>query len=96
MIVDAKNSGAFVKKDVVLQLANYLSSHGAGLFGLVICRKGPDKGAQWTIREQWVLHNKLIIVLNTEDMLQMLTAKESGNEPAALIKQRIEDFRLGL
>lgn len=96
VVVDAKNSGAHLKKDVVLQLANYLSSHGAGLFGLVICRRGADKGARWTIREQWVLHNKLIIVLNIEDVLQMLTAKESGNDPAALIKQRIEDFRLGL
>lgn len=96
VIVDAKNSRYELKKDTVLQLANYLSAHGTGLFGMVICRHGFDQGARWTVREHWVLHKKLIVCLTVNDMLQMLTAKEADNDPAVVIKQRIEDFRLGL
>ncbi|MCB0906160.1 MAG: hypothetical protein KDB63_03460 [Nocardioidaceae bacterium] len=96
VVVDAKNSGSHVKKADVLQLANYLSSHGAGLFGLIMCRKGVDTAAQWTIREQWTMHRKLIVSLNDEDVLQLLEAKRSDTEPEALIRQKIEDFRLGI
>jgi hypothetical protein len=96
VVVDAKNSGNHVKKSDVLQLANYLSAHGAGHFGLIICRKGADRAASWTIREQWTMHRKLIVVLNDEDMQQLLEAKQSETEPEALIRQKIEDFRLGL
>ncbi len=96
VVVDAKNSGNHIKKAVVLQLANYLSEHGAGLFGLIVCRRGADQAADWTIREQWTMHRKLIVVLNDEDLLQMLEAKQTNTQPEALIRQRIEDFRLGL
>lgn len=70
IVVDSKNSGNRVRKTDVLQLANYLSAYGAGLFGLIMCRRGADKGANWTIREQWTMHHKLIVVLNDEDMRQ--------------------------
>jgi hypothetical protein len=41
-----------------------------------------------------VLHDKMIIGLDDEDMQQMLLTKLAGNDPADLIQQRIEDFRL--
>jgi hypothetical protein len=96
VVVDAKNSGRHIQKADVLQLANYLSSHGAGLFGMCFVRKGADKGALWTIREQWVIHRKLIVVVNDKDVFQMLTSNGAGNDPASVIRQKIEDFRLGL
>jgi hypothetical protein len=96
IVVDAKNSGSLVKKADVLQIANYLSLRGTGLFGIIMCRRGADRGAAWTIREQWVLHGKLIVTLNDDDVRQMITSKVSGDEPASTIRQKIEDFRLGL
>ena len=78
----------------MLQLANYLSRHGTGLFGILLTRHGLNANAKWTRREHWVLHNKLIIGLDDEDMQQMLLTKLAGNKPEDLIQQRIEEFRL--
>jgi hypothetical protein len=52
--------------------------------------------AGWICREQWVQHNKLIIGLDDEDVRQMLTTKMAAGDPAELIRQKIEDFRLGI
>ena len=95
IVVEAKNLGGGVKKGHVLQIGNYLSAHGTGLFGIVICRNATDRSAEVTRREQWVIYRKLIIVLNDEDLKQMLTHAAAGLDPAVVIRQKIEDFRLG-
>ncbi|MFB7324613.1 hypothetical protein [Streptomyces sp. NPDC056190] len=96
IVVDPKNYAGKVGKERVLQVANYLQRHGTGLFGIMVCRNGADRAAQLTIREQWILHDKMIIVLKDDDLLQMLTDKAFGNDPVELIRQKIEDFRLGI
>lgn len=45
IVVDAKNYVGKVKKRDVLQIANYLRPHGAGLFGLIFSRNGGDNSA---------------------------------------------------
>jgi|SRR6185295_6807989 hypothetical protein len=77
-----------------LQLANYLTRHGTGLVGVLLTRAGIDSTAQWVSREQWVLHDKLIIWLSDDDIKQMLLSRQAGSDPSELIQQRIEDFRL--
>ena len=53
IVIDAKNYSNKVKKNDVLQVANYLKPRGAGLFGLIISRNGGDSaGCQVTVREQ--------------------------------------------
>jgi hypothetical protein len=94
VVAEAKNTSRAIDKQPVLQLANYLSRHGTGLFGMLLTRRGMNTSARWTRREHWVLHDKMIIALDDEDMLQMLETKLARNEPTDLIKQRIEDFRL--
>lgn len=94
LVIDAKNHTKEVKKADILQLANYLSEHGAGLFGIILTRYGAARGAEQTQREQWILHQKMICVLNDADIFQMLTSKGNGSDPAMLIRQKIEDFRL--
>jgi len=95
VVVDAKNYVGPVKKTEILQLGNYLSRHGAGLFGIIVCRSDLDKGGEITRRELWAFHQKLIVVLNGDDLIQMLDASAVGTDPAEVIRQKIEDFRLG-
>ncbi|MFE1174249.1 hypothetical protein [Streptomyces sp. NPDC058773] len=94
VVVDAKNYVGPVKKPQVLQMANYLTRHGTGLFGVIVCRKGADRGAAYTLREQWVLHDKLIVILDDRNVLQMLNTRLGGNTPDEVVRQKIEDFRL--
>ncbi|TKJ67653.1 endonuclease [Pseudomonas viridiflava] len=97
IVVDAKNYTRKVKKPDVLQVANYLKSHGAGLFGLIISRKGGDvSGCEHTLREQWLIHRKLILVLDDEDIRAMLVAKSDGRQPEEILAQKIERFRLSM
>lgn len=94
IVVDAKNYRSKVQKADVLQLANYLSAHGAGLFGLIVTRRGVDRGGEQTIRENWIVHRKMIVVINDEDVAQMVALKDAGADPESVIRQKIEDFRL--
>jgi hypothetical protein len=95
IVVDAKNYVGNITKKEVLQLANYLSVHGTGLFGIIISRSGASKSAEVTRREQWVMHQKLLLILNDDDVRQMISMRADGTDPADLIRQKIEDFRLG-
>lgn len=52
--------------------------------------------ARWTCREQWVHYGKLIVGVSDEDVVQMGTIKTGGGDPAGLVRQKIEDFRLGI
>ena len=53
-----------------------------------------DMSAQSTIREVWAIERKIIIVLQDNDIEQMLLTKMSGEDPAIVLRQKIEDFRL--
>ena len=97
IVIDAKNYAKKVKKDDVLQIANYLKPHGAGLFGIIICRKGGDSiGCEHTLREQWLVHKKLILVLEDKDIEKMLITNSDDNPPEDLISRKIEQFRLSM
>jgi hypothetical protein len=96
IVIDAKNYSESIKKEEVLQIANYLQRHGVGLFAIIFCRVEIDPRLYYVLREQWVLHDKLIVVLTDSDVRQMLSDKREGGDPAEVIRQKIEDFRLSV
>lgn len=96
IVVDAKNYSGQISKDDVLQVLNYLKVHGAGMFGLIICRNGVLQNADLKLREAWASEGKLILVLDDSDIEQMLIEKGSGRAPELVIRQKIEDFRLSM
>lgn len=94
VVVDAKNYSRKVKKSDVLQITNYLKPHGAGLFGIIFSRNGGDSaGCLHTIREQWMVHQKLILVLDDTDVENMLLSSGGAED---LIGAKIEEFRLSM
>lgn len=95
-VVDAKNAKGKIRKPHILQIANYLKEHGVGRFGMILCRQGPDQGAIATVREQWVLHGKLIVVLTHRDVEDMLLAKAALGDPSSVIGSHIQRFRLSM
>lgn len=92
--MDAKNGKGRVTKTNVLQLANYLKDHDVGRFGLIIGREGFDKSAMMTMREQWAIHGKMIIILNDRDVENMLLSKAVSGDPSTVIGEKIQCFRL--
>ena len=96
VVAEVKNLSGSPGKREILQVANYLNRHGTGLFSIILARREMDPNAKWTCREQWIQHNKLIIGLDDDDVRQMLVTKQTDGDPAELIRQKIEDFRLGI
>lgn len=97
VIVDAKNYTKKVGKKDVLQIANYLKSHGAGLFGLIFSRNGGDSsGCEFTLREQWLINKKMIVIFDDDDVISMLLAKSDGRLPEQILGNKIEQFRLSM
>lgn len=97
IVIDAKNYMGKVKKPQVLQIANYLKPHGAGLFGIIISRNGGDtSGCEHALREQWMIHRKLILVLDDDDIQSMLVARSEGRAAEELLGLKIERFRLSM
>ena len=81
VVAEAKNLSGPAHKKEILQLANYLTRHGTGLVCMLLTRHGFDADARWTSREQWLLHDKLIIGLSDDDYRQMLASKSAGGDP---------------
>jgi len=97
LVVDAKNYSRKIKKAEILQVANYLKPQGAGLFGMIFSRHGGDAaGCMHTLREQWLIHQKMIIVFNDADVESMLRAKKDGGVAEDLVGKKIEEFRLSM
>ncbi len=96
VVVDAKNSGKEVTKTDALQIANYLKEYGAGLFGIIICRIGPDTGCLHTLREQWAHSKKMVLVLNDADLEKMLLARSAGGRGEELLSAKLQEFRLSM
>lgn len=97
IVVDAKNYSKKVGKAEILQIANYLKAHGAGLFGIICSRQGGDeRGCEHTLREQWLVHQKLILVLNDKDLSALLRAKSEGRSTQDILGAKIEEFRLSM
>jgi hypothetical protein len=96
IVIDAKNYKKPISKSQVLQIANYLKLHGAGLFAIIASRKGVSNSAELTIREQWFVYNKMIVVLDDSDLENMLLSSSSSGDPSQVIGQAIEDFRLSI
>ncbi|MBY3441798.1 hypothetical protein [Rhizobium laguerreae] len=96
IVVDAKNHATQIKKESVNQIANYLKEAGVGKLGIVVCRYGPSKGANVTVREKWLLDGKLIIFVANEDLERMLLAKAAQGDPTRILTDIIQRFRLSI
>lgn len=96
IVADAKNHTRGIEKQEIIQVANYLSKHGTGLFALIMTRIEPQESAVHAIKSQWVQHDKMIVALTDADIVQMLTDRSFGIDPSEVIRQKIEDFRLGV
>ncbi|MEU8268542.1 restriction endonuclease [Sphaerisporangium sp. NPDC049002] len=96
IVFDAKNSCKGVNKSDVLQVSNYMSKKGLGLFGVIIGRKGPNRGASYARLDHWKEQEKMILFLEDDDLREMIRLKIAGQDPVNLIVQKIEDFRLSI
>lgn len=63
---------------------------------MIIARKYNEQKIPKLLSGIWQLENKMIIILDDNDIEQMLIEKMNNREPEKIIRQKIEDFRLSI
>ena len=96
IIVDAKNSDKPITKQDILQMSHYLKEKGSGRFGIIISRKGLGKSSQIALRDMWIHEDKMIVVLDDNDVETMLKEMRCKNDPAIILRQKVAELRLSI
>ena len=96
IVVEAKNYKGPITKIQALQVANYLKPRGAGMFAIIAARNDANTSCKLTIKEQWAIYGKMMIVLTDDDIENMLRTKGAGGSPEELLVTFIQNFRLSM
>lgn len=68
-----------------------------GFWAFMREKYGADSaGCEHMLREQWLISQKMILVLNDDDVIEMLMAKSDGRLPEDVLGRKIEQFRLSM
>ena len=92
LVVECKNyTGQIMEKDVN-ETAKYLRKKRLGNFGLIFCRENSSDSAIKAVERHWDDHDKLIIILTDNDLIDMIKLKENGDEPEQIIEKKFFDL----
>lgn len=84
---DSENIG----KDEVNQIRNYLT-RPMGKLGIMISSKEPHENARIQRNHVYSRDEKVILLLTSDHLREMVHMKERGDEPALLIMEQVELF----
>ena len=76
----------------VESLQQYLFPKAMRSFGILCSRKRPSDAALIARRRAWVENEKLIVILSDQEMIDLINAKDSENDPAEIIDAQLEEF----
>lgn len=93
IIVDAKNYSDELPPNQVVITSKYFGIKKLGNFGLIISPKGPSKACRKQQIDRWMNHNEIILCLSNNDLERMVSYKEDGKNPEAILDDLIRELR---
>lgn len=96
IIFEFKNYGAKIKQGQIYTTEKYLFGTALRSTAIIISRTGADKNALAAARGALRESGKLIINLSVEDLCLMLHRKDSGDDPNALLLDRVDEMLMRL
>ena len=96
IIFEFKNYGAKIKQGQIYTTEKYLFRTALRSTAIIISRTGADKNALAAARGALRESGKLIINLSVEDLCMMLHRKDSGDDPNALLLDRVDEMLMRL
>jgi hypothetical protein len=93
LIVECKNYSASLGPNQVVITSKYFGEKRLGLFGIIACRKGLSESARREQERLWVDEGKMILALTDDDLNNLLSLKETGEDPLKVIDNAIRLFR---
>lgn len=73
--------------------SKYFGEKRLGLLGVIVARKGLSESAKEEQKRLWMEDGKMILCLTDDDMLNMMSLKEAGDNPSKVIDNAIRLFR---
>jgi hypothetical protein len=92
VVAEFKNYVEPIGQRQVESLAQYLWHKAFRSFGLLLSRNGHDAPAAVARRRAWVEHDRLILLLQDTDLVDMTQLWEEGEDPFQLLDAQLEEF----
>ncbi|WP_216918211.1 restriction endonuclease [Nocardia noduli] len=92
VIAEFKNYTGNIEPKAVRQLVEYLWPKAFRMFGVVVSRKGPNDQAIAARRRAWLDHEKIIVFLDDNDLIELARLVDNGDNPYNLIHLQLMDF----
>ncbi len=93
IVVDAKNYSTPITEVEVNAVSRYLDERGVGMLALLVSRLPPAESAYREQISQYK-NGKVILLLQDEDLIEMMSLRETDYDPVSLIADRYNDLRL--
>lgn len=96
VVFEFKNFSQKITQGQIFTTEKYLYVGAMRTVAFIVSRKGPDKNALAVTRGSVREHGKLIVHLTIEDVCAMLTTVDTGDDPNALLFDRIDEMLMAL
>jgi len=96
VLFEFKNYNAPIKQGQILTTEKYLLPRALRRLGIILSRKGADKGAELTVAGAMRESGKMMLILDDDKVCDLLHAKDRGDDPSDLLFQLSDDFLMTL
>ena len=96
VLFEFKNYNAPIKQGQILTTEKYLLPRALRRLGIILSRKGADKGAQVTVAGAMRESGKMMLILDDDKVCELLHAKDRGDDPSDCLFQLSDDFLMTL
>jgi len=84
IVVECKNLTSFLTREEIVQAAGY-SWFSNGRFRIIFSRKGIDEKGLRILQEQFQTEQKLILVFNQDDLIDLIKSRVDNIEPEIVL-----------
>ena len=92
VVFEFKNYSDEISQNQIYTTEKYLYPNALRSVAIIIARNGHDSGAHRAIQSAVRESGKVILVLNLEDLIKLLKAKDGGLEPSDLLVDHIDSL----
>jgi len=96
VIVECKNYTDFIPPNGVTVTSKYFGEKRCGLFGVLVTRKGLSNSAKKEQERLWLEDDKMIVCLSDEDLMKMISLRDSGHDTELVLDEKISRLRMSL
>lgn len=96
VVFEYKNYSDFISQDLIYVTEKYLFPVALRNVAFIISRKGFNPNAQTAAIGCLRENGKLVIDLNDEDLIKMISMKENGKEPSDYLLDKVEEILMSV